>query len=104
MIQLQKPTCLGDFEVLVEGILRTGKPAMINFHVINRADATLRALALLGIRFGRDEPMLEALVGNTELVEPAEGVTYAIRQDDGNYIFADRFDQLKSSLYYQVCE
>jgi hypothetical protein len=104
MIEIKKPTCLGDFEVLVEGILRTGKPAMINFHVINREDAVLRALALLGIRFGRDQAMLEALVGNAELVEPAEGVTYAIRQDDGSYIFADRFDQLKSSVYSQMCE
>ncbi len=69
MIRVKKPTCLDDLEVLVEGILRTGKPAVINLPVTNREDAILRALALLGIRFGRDEPMLEAIIGSTELTE-----------------------------------
>lgn len=104
MIRVKKPTCLDDLEILVEDILRTGKPAVINLPVTNREDAILRALAILGIRFGRDEPMLEAIIGSTELVEPAEDVKYAIRQDDGSYMFADRFDQLKSSVFYALCQ
>lgn len=104
MIQLQKPACLDDFVELVEDILRTGKPAVIYFHVINREDATLRSLAVLGLCFGRDVPMLEAIIGDTQLVEPAAGIKFATKQDDGSYAFADRFDQLKSSIFYAACK
>ena len=104
MIRPEKPTCLDDLEKLVESIVRTGRPAAVNLPVLNREDAALRALALLGICWGRDESMLEAIIGDAELVEPAKDVKYAIKQDDGSYVFTNHFDRLKSSIYYQLCD
>lgn len=99
----EKPTCLDDLEMLVQGIIRTGRPAVVNLPITNREDVILRALALLGICWGRDTAMLEAVVGDGELVVPAEHVKFATRQNDGSYIFADRFDQLKSTIFYRMC-
>lgn len=98
-----KPTCLEDLRALVDELVSTGSPAVVNLPLVNRNDAILRILAYLGICWGRDEAMLESILGeHAELVEPAEDVKFAARQQDGSFVFVDKFDQLKSNAYYML--
>ncbi len=99
----KKPTCLEDLEGLVDELVSTGRPAVVNLPLANRNDAILRILAYLGICWGRDEAMLKSILGkDAKLVEPAEDVKFAVRQQDGSYIFVDEFDRLKSSIFYMI--
>ncbi len=98
-----RPRSLDDVNQLVAELLETGRPKVANLPILNRDDAILRMLALIGICWGRDEAMLESILGeDVKLVDPAENVKFAVRQQDGSYVFVDKFDQLKSTVYYML--
>jgi hypothetical protein len=105
MIMHQKPTTLDELEEMVRQVQAKGCAPISGMRLAGPSDAVLATLAWIGLMWGRNTALLKTLAIGLPLVQPLPGVKFARRKspDSDEFAFtADGFDQLKSTLYYEL--